>query len=99
MTSGVLPIVADPEKYREIVRPGFGLWLDYDRAKYPWNVEDPSKNYFTPESFADSLRLAVEHADEVVWIYSETPRWWTAAGTSETLPKAYEDAIRRVIKP
>ncbi len=99
MTSGVMPIVADPEKYRRVVRPGFGLWLDYDREKYPWNVDDPSRNYFSPEAFRGSLKLALEHADEIVWVYSETPRWWTERGVAEKLPKVYDEAIRREIRP
>ena len=74
---------------------GFGLWLDYNWPEKGWDVESPSRNYFTPEGFEVSLRAALERSDDIVWIYTETPRWWTAKGQSEKLPKPYVDAIRR----
>ena len=46
---GVAPIVADRAAYARVVSAGFGLWLDFDWRKQGWNVDDPSKNYFTPE--------------------------------------------------
>jgi hypothetical protein len=92
---GVLPIVGDPEKYAEVVSVGFGLWLDYDQREYGWNAEDPSKNYFTPESLERSVHAAIEQSDEIVWIYTETPRWWSEGRTSVKLPEVYPDALRR----
>lgn len=77
---------------------GFGLWLDYDHLKHGWNADDPAKNYFAPEGFETSLRAALERADEIVWIYTENPRWWTEQGGSVKLPAAYVEAIRRVRK-
>jgi hypothetical protein len=95
MTEGVLPIVADSEKYQRFVSPGFGLWLDYDWRKLGWYEDDPSKNYFTPEGFEESLRRALARSDAYVWIYTETPRWWTEQGMRIKLPHAYEAAIQR----
>src|SRR5205823_5528220 len=95
MKKGVTPIVGDPKKYERVVSAGFGLWMDYDWRKNGWNMDEPSKNYFTPESFEASLRQALETTDEYVWVYSETPRWWSAEGGSVKLPEAYEMAIRR----
>jgi hypothetical protein len=94
MKQGVLPITADPEKYARVVSAGFGLWMDFDWRKHGWNTGDPSRNYFTPTGFEASLRRALERSDEFVWIYTETPRWWSPEGTRLELPDAYETAIR-----
>src|SRR6185312_1971423 len=49
--SGVLPYVADANRYHARFRLGFGVWLDEDWRKRGWNPSDPSKNYFTPAKF------------------------------------------------
>ena len=98
MKEGVLPIVADPAKYGRVVSAGFGLWMDYDWRKRGWDAGDPAKNYFTPEAFGASLRRALERSDEYVWVYTETPRWWSEGGGRVELPDAYEAAIRRARK-
>ncbi len=95
MTEGVAPIVADAASFRRVVSPGFGIWLDNDWRKKGWDVADPSKNYFTPEAFEASVRAALERSDEFVWIYTETPRWWSPAGGPVKLPAAYDAALRR----
>jgi len=95
MKQGVLPIVADREKFARVSSAGFGLWLDYDWRKHGWDAADPSKNYFSPEAFGTSLRRALEQGDEFVWIYTETPRWWSDEGKRVKLPDAYDAAIRR----
>jgi hypothetical protein len=95
MTEGVAPIVADRASYTRVVSRGFGLWLDYDWRVKGWDEADPSKNYFSPAVFETSVRLAIERSDEYVWIYSETPRWWSPGGNPVKLPKSYDDAIRR----
>jgi len=92
---GVLPIVLDAEKYRRIFSSGFGIWLDFDRRKNGWDLDDPSKNYFSPESFRASVHEALREADGFVWIYSETPRWWSDIGAPVKLPEAYEAALRK----
>jgi len=94
MKQDLLPIVRDPDKYQRIFSPGFGLWLDFDWRKKGWNPEDPSKNYFPPDVFGTSVREALSQADEYVWIYSETPRWWSDGGTPVKLPEAYASALR-----
>jgi hypothetical protein len=33
-------------------------------------------------------------ADEYVWIYSQSPRWWSETGASTNLPPAYVEAVR-----
>jgi hypothetical protein len=94
MKQDVLPIVLDLDKYQRVVSSGFGLWLDFDSGKKGWDAADPSKNYFPPDVFAASVREALRESDEYVWIYSQTPRWWSDGGTSVKLPEAYERALR-----
>jgi hypothetical protein len=43
------------------------------------------------QSVAQAIRLS----DEYSWLYSEQPRWWTAAGKRRALPLAYVEAVRR----
>lgn len=93
MSEELLPIVADAGAYRSAFRFGFGLWLDHDWRRHGWDAEDFSKNYHQPEPFGACLRRAVELCDEYVWIYTETPRWWSDKG-AVALPDAYVDAIR-----
>jgi hypothetical protein len=93
--SELLPIVGDAEKYGRVFSLGFGIWLDNDWRKQPWNEEDLSKNYFDAETFEKSVRSALAATDEYVWIYSETPRWWSAEGKAVKLPQAYVEALRR----
>ncbi|RPI00196.1 MAG: hypothetical protein EHM71_17685 [Zetaproteobacteria bacterium] len=96
LTEDLLPIVAQPERYRRLLSVGFGLFMDYDPQKRPWNGVDGSANYYAPPEFEASVRAALDVADEYVWIYTEAPRWWSAAGTPVDLPAGYADALRRV---
>ncbi len=98
MKKGLLPIVADPIKYSHVFSFGFGIWMDYDWRGKGWNVEDVTKNVYTPEALEASARKALEVADEYVWIYTETPRWWSAEGKPVKLPDAYDAALRRARK-
>ena len=68
--------------------------MDRDWRKNGWDVEDLSKNFFTPEAFQISVRAALDNTDEYVWIYTETPRWWSKDGGPVKLPKAYDEALR-----
>ena len=75
---------------------GFGLWMDCDWRIKGWDTADPSKNFFTPQAFETSVRAALSTADEYVWVYTETPKWWAGESAKmEHLPQAYEDAVRR----
>jgi hypothetical protein len=91
----VLPIVARHGRYRRYVSAGFGLWLDYEWRERGWDADAPERNYFTPRGLQRSLEAAFAAADEYVWLYSETPRWWSDAGERVALPDAYDRAIRR----
>jgi hypothetical protein len=95
MKQELLPIVAEPDRYHRAVSLGFGLWLDYNSSKLGWNPDQPEKNYYTPEGFAASARKALEVADEYVWVYSQTPRWWSRDGKPAQLPAAYIEALRQ----
>jgi hypothetical protein len=95
MKQELVPIVNDPQKYQRFFSFSFGLWLDKDWRKVGWDETDFSKNYFSPEVFESSVRQALALADEYVWIYSETPRWWSKEGKPIKLPEAYEAALRR----
>ncbi len=88
-------LAADRAAYARVVSAGFGLWLDYDWRRLGWDTRHPGKNYFTPEGFESALRAALEQSDEYVWIYAETPRWWSEKGGPVALPTAYTDAARR----
>lgn len=94
MKSELLPIVAEPKKYADHFSLGFGIWMDNSRHKLGWSTNDFGKNYFTPEAYAASLRNAVQHADEYVWVYTEAPRWWDKQGNSQNLPEVYERGTR-----
>jgi hypothetical protein len=69
--------------------------MDNNWRKHGWNTNDFSKNYFTPEVFESSLRTALKTADEYVWIYTESPRWWSKGGGAVKIPAAYESAVQR----
>jgi hypothetical protein len=94
MKQDLLPIVRDPDKYQRVFSPGFGLWLDFESQKKVWDAEDSSKNYFPPDVFATSVREALRATDKYVWIYSQTPRWWSDGGTSVKLPETYKAALK-----
>jgi hypothetical protein len=94
MKSGVLPLVADPDKYKSHFQFGFGIWLDRNWRTVGWNTEDLQKNYFSPDTFNNSVKAALDRSDEYVWIYSETPKWWTPQGGRDKLPEAYERALK-----
>jgi hypothetical protein len=99
MQSELLPIVADAEKYARTFSFAFGLWMDHDWRKAGWNTDDLSKNSFSPDVFERSVREALAAADEYVWIYNETPRWWSAEGHAIQLPEPYVESLRRARLP
>jgi hypothetical protein len=73
----------------------FGIRMDEHLQGGTWTAKDPEKNYFRPGHFETVVRKALDAADEYVWIYSETPRWWTPEGGRKDLPDAYDRALRR----
>jgi hypothetical protein len=73
---------AVPERYRERVRAGFGLWLDHK--------EQP--DYFTSEEWRQAVRAALEVSDGYVWVYSHGPRFFPLAGVETSYIQAMADA-------
>ena len=96
MRTGVLPIVADKDRYAAKYSFGFGVWLDMDWRGRGWDTRHLLMNYFTPAQFEESVTNALSVADEYVWIYTEVPRWWTPDGGPQDLPRIYQDVLRRV---
>jgi hypothetical protein len=94
----LLPIVRDADKYHKVFSLAFGIWMDRDWRTRGWDPADVSKNYFSPDELAASAKAALEQCDEFVWIYSESPRWWSADANPKTaVPKAYTDALRQAL--
>jgi hypothetical protein len=91
----ILAMVADRQKYQRVFSASFGLWMDYQWKEKGWNVEHPEQNHTPPDKFEEIVLTALRYADEYVWIYSETPRWWSDSGSQVKLPPAYDAAIRR----
>lgn len=97
MTSDVLSIVRDHDKYKKYFQAGFGLWLDNNSHKIPFYVDTPEKNYTSPAVFGQVVEWALQYSDEYVWIYSQNPRWWTDKGGPINLPQGYVDAITTAV--
>jgi hypothetical protein len=93
-THGVLAWVSDSLRYRRVVSRSFGIWMDHDWRNRGWNVFNADMNYRTPAALRAVVRRALELADDFVWVYSETPRWWSESGTPQQLPQAFDHALR-----
>ena len=98
MKEKLLPVVHDAAAYHRFFSLGFGVWMDYDWRKKGWEEMDVAKNFYPPEAFEASVRTALATADEYVWVYTETPRWWSAGGSPVKLPASYAEALRRARK-
>jgi hypothetical protein len=95
----VLPIVGvDHEKYKRHISAGFGTWMDYQTAAYPWDPDDVD-NWFTPEDLEATLKTSLQFADEYAWVYTEQPRWWTAEGGMTGISPAYLAAVQNAVVP
>ena len=92
MKRDVLPIVADSSRYAAVFSFGFAIWMDHDWRKNGWDPIHTERNYYLPSTFEALTRKALETADEYVWIYSETPRWWSDKGPHQ-LPPSYRRAL------
>ncbi|MBX7142921.1 MAG: hypothetical protein K1X79_00570 [Oligoflexia bacterium] len=94
MRQTVLPFVGNARLYSDHFRVGFGLWLDVPNQDNAWSHLSLSNNYFTPNKLAHSLKLALQHTDEYVWIYSQRIDWWRESVARQRVPKEYIDAVR-----
>jgi hypothetical protein len=93
MTQDLLPLVADPETYLQHLSVAFGVWMDCNWRNVGWATGPFAGNHFLPMQLKQSVEAALELCDEYVWLYSETPRWWSAEGPQK-LPRAYVRAVR-----
>lgn len=75
---GASKLSAVPEHYRQKLRAGFGLWVDY--RKQP--------NYFTPEEFQRAVTSALRASDGYVWIYSERVGFFPLSGIAPSYIEA-----------
>jgi len=79
MSEEVLPIVGNRRAYQERGSLGFGIFVDYavnPQQGRPWHVEDPSRNWFSPEKLEASVKAALDLCDEYIWLYNERVQWW-----------------------
>jgi hypothetical protein len=90
----LVPITAEAARYRNFFSLAFGIWLDRDWRTRGWDPGDTSKNYFSPEDFGAAVGSAFDAADEYVWIYSESPRWWGSNDPKTAIPTPYIEALR-----
>lgn len=81
---GAVALSAVPDRYREKVKAGFGLWLDY--RKQP--------DYFTAEEFQRAVSNALEVSDGYVWVYTERPRFFPPSGIAASYIEAIAGARR-----
>jgi hypothetical protein len=94
VTERSLAFVADRQQYDRHFAHSFGLWLDFNSHKHPWNTTDFSKNYFTPVAFQQAAQLALQSSDQYIWIYTQTPKWWSDRGR-QNVPAEYERALSK----
>ncbi len=98
MTKEALEFVTDKKKYTRMVSRGYGIWMDHNSPIYKWHVEHPDSNYRTAKQLQAVVRRALEKADDYVWVYSQTPHWWSESGRPLRLPPAYDKALREAKK-
>lgn len=94
------------ELYRERMKIGFGLMLDYEYALYGWHTDPKEfgRNHFTPLDFENALHFAMLNSDRYVWVWNELKGavFWEdsrGAGVKPTVPDAYINAIKRARNP
>jgi hypothetical protein len=83
---GAVDLSAVPDRYRQHVKAGFGLWLDYKQKP----------EHFTPAEFSQAVSTALEVSDGYVWIYSHGPRFFPAANVNPSYIDALAEAQRGV---
>jgi hypothetical protein len=91
-------LTALPQLYDRYVRVGFGKWLDAGQgADSAWNASDAGRNFYRPDSWEQSMKLALDNTDEYVWIWSggQGRVFPMTYGRSANVPTGYLDALRR----
>ncbi|MBZ0276399.1 MAG: hypothetical protein K8I60_09650 [Anaerolineae bacterium] len=80
--------VRDAGRYAEVVRAGFGLWIETDCG------DDgllSASCRFTPDEFESNLNYALNYSDRYVWIYSQHINWYTG----ENIPPEWSAMMER----
>lgn len=91
-----------PDLYDKYVRVGFGKWIDAGQgATSVFNAGDAAKNFYAPPMWETSLRLALKHTDEYVWIWGggQGRVFPMAHGRAANVPAPYLGALRRAKQP
>ncbi len=86
-----------PERYRQRMKYGFGLWLDHNGRAHGGFFSDPHLNHFTAWEFGNALHYALRVSDGYVWVYGEQSIMWPCAKYHDAIPnvpEAYYEAIR-----
>jgi hypothetical protein len=75
-----------PQRYRQQVKAGFGVWLDYKGQP----------NYLSPGEFQRAVSDALDLSDKYVWLYTERPRFFPPAGIDPSYIEALTSARRSI---
>jgi hypothetical protein len=82
---GGVRLSATADRYRQYIRAGFGLMVDYqDRP-----------DYFTPVELQRSLEYALELSDGYVWLYSQRVGFFPPVGPVRAYLPGIAEAQRR----
>jgi len=98
-----------PQQYDQDLQIGFGIWMDNESGQRcaafraegkpcPWAdptlYPEEARHQVDPRLFGEAVASALDLTDQYVWIYSEEPKWWTAAQPDgENLPAEFVQAI------
>jgi hypothetical protein len=63
-----------------------------------WEIR-PLKPREIIADFEAAALNALQQTDQYVWIYTETPRWWSEDGKPVKLPSEYAAALRQARLP
>jgi hypothetical protein len=75
-----------PQRYRQQVKAGFGVWLDYKGQA----------NYLSPGEFQRAVSGALDLSDKYVWLYTEGPRFFPPTGIEPSYIEALTSARRSI---
>ena len=93
-------LTSDPDLYRRMIHVGSSIRIDFAPRGRPWSPLTPEQNFFSPERFGQSLKLAMRMSERYVWIYSEEPpRFFPQANLPAEYLLAMENARRNPLPP
>jgi len=95
----LLPIVANPTKYNDVMSIGQAIMLDFQDPRNPnigkdWDPVATNKNFFPPDKFISTLKGALRNSDKYVWVYAQRVRFWPRANLPESYISGIEIAKR-----